>query len=80
MSAAGMWTWLREGVSKPVGMPSRERGLLDAAEAAVSMWEICRDDVEHDARSLRHEDALVRALERLDGALDPYHLPSDGGE
>jgi hypothetical protein len=61
-------------------MTKRERGLLDAAEAAVSKWEICRDDVERDALSLRHEDALVRALERLDGALDPYHLPTDGGE
>lgn len=80
-----MWPWQREDVT-PVRagdspLSRRELHLIDAAEAAVSSWEVYRDDLRGDLHSLRrHEDALVSALERLDGALDPYHLPSDRGE
>jgi hypothetical protein len=56
-------------------MMLREIRLLQAAEAVVSNWEVYRDDP-----ALPHGDGMACALERLDDALDPYHLPGDGGE
>jgi hypothetical protein len=61
-------------------MTLRELRLLEAAEAVVSSWEVYRDDLFRSENALRHEDGMVCALERLDDALDPYHLPGDGGE
>jgi hypothetical protein len=58
----------------------RELHLLQAAEAVVSSWEVYRDDLFRSDDALRHENGMVRALERLDDALDPYHWLSDGGE
>jgi hypothetical protein len=60
-------------------MTPRELHLREAAEAVVSSWQVYRDDISDNVLRLSGV-GIICALERLDDALDPYHLPSDDGE
>jgi hypothetical protein len=60
-------------------MTPRELHLREAAEAVVSSWQAYRDDISDNVLRLSGV-GIICALERLDDALDPYHLPGDGGE